>query len=481
MDFFLLFACGLLIGAIYLFVNTKQKKTDHGPNAIDQIPTVPTDSSGHLNAIGKAGGMLPFVRNLHNNCGSVVKFYLGPVSNQSLVVSLNDPVLFKKTLKITSRPIDMFKFLEPLFPEEYDLQIMAGERAVKLRKVYQASVSHQVLTAKYKSIASVVEELVEKWKKLPEGSTVKLEEYLFEVGMKAIVKTSLSSELVESIDMTRFNHAYDVAMNGLFDKQFGQGNVHSEEEIKKNVEYINSVYAQIIAKRKGMTTDVEPDFFDMLMNFIDPKTGEKFPTEGISNQLSSQMLAAYHTTAIAVLWTLFLLLQHPSILKKAQDEVDEVLKGKAPVMEDLDKLPYLLQVLKESLRVYSPGPFAARILEEELEIGGYVLPKGTTLFYPLGIVHFNPKYWPNPEKFDPDRFGPQNAKNINNSAFVPFGIGARICTGERLAWLEMKMIMAAILQNFNLELVTKPQDVVPVERFVLLPKDDIAVKIFPRK
>lgn len=110
------------------------------------------------------------------------------------------------------------------------------------------------------------------------------------------------------------------------------------------------------------------------------------------------------------------------------EEIDRVLKGQPPTVGDLERLVYLTQVIKEAMRVYSPGPFAARLMEEETKLGQYTLPRDvwesmrsgitdhtslqTTLFYPLSVIHMCEKYWPNPARFDPDRFSPENSKTI---------------------------------------------------------------------
>ena len=163
----------------------------------------------------------------------------------------------------------------------------------------------------------------------------------------------------------------------------------------------------------------------------------------IYSLLAAYLLAAYHTSIVGVTWTLLLLCQHPEEQQKVQYlhkriliffkvivEVDEVLKGRVPDIQDLDKLEYLGQVIKESMRIYTPGPFAARLIEEETRLGDFVLPKEvlniglqvisdltlylikTTLFYPLSVIHMGEKHWPQPTVFNPDRFSPTNIKNI---------------------------------------------------------------------
>ncbi len=128
-------------------------------------------------------------------------------------------------------------------------------------------------------------------------------------------------------------------------------------------------------------------------------------------------MAAYHTSAVSLAWCIYALSQHSDVQNKVQNEVDQVLQGKEPTtLGDLDRLPYLMQVLKENMRVHTPGPFAARLLDEDLVLGWYTLPQGSTLFYPLCAIHKNPEYWNDPETFNPDRFSPENVNEIVTKA-----------------------------------------------------------------
>jgi cytochrome P450 len=128
------------------------------------------------------------------------------------------------------------------------------------------------------------------------------------------------------------------------------------------------------------------------------------------------------------------------------------------------------------LRIYTPGPFAARILEEDMPLAnGYILKKNVTLFYPLYAIHKNSKYWKAHDNFDPDRFEDQN--NITQYSFCPFGFGSRICPGERITYMEIRMLLTLILQNFDFTLDMDTKDVIAEERFVLMAKNDVKIKL----
>lgn len=125
------------------------------------------------------------------------------------------------------------------------------------------------------------------------------------------------------------------------------------------------------------------------------------------------------------------------------------------------------------------GPFAARLVDKDQELpNGFVLKKGTTLFYPLFLINRNEKYWLNADKFDPERFNELN--NIYTNSYCPFGYGLRICPGERLSRIEIRMLIVLIMQKYDFKLDMNIEDVVPVERFVVMAKNDVKIKLFNR-
>ncbi|WP_405168170.1 cytochrome P450 [Nocardia sp. NBC_01499] len=192
------------------------------------------------------------------------------------------------------------------------------------------------------------------------------------------------------------------------------------------------------------------------------------------------MLAAHHTTGVAVSWTLYLLAQHSDVAERVVEELDRVLGSRpAPDYADLKHLTYLTMVLKESMRLYPPGPYGARETTEELRIGEHTVAAGTTIFYPIWAVHLNSEYWPEPEVFDPERFTAAGTANRPRLAYIPFGVGPRSCEGASLAMVEAELMLAVLVKRFRFELAAD-HAVVPIERFVLWAADDIHMNLTPR-
>ncbi|MFJ2868416.1 cytochrome P450 [Kitasatospora sp. NPDC087314] len=163
------------------------------------------------------------------------------------------------------------------------------------------------------------------------------------------------------------------------------------------------------------------------------------------------------------------------------EELDRVLGDRAaPGYADLRRLPYLEMVLKESLRLYPPGPYGARETAEPLAVGEYRIPAGTVVFYPFRAIQLNPDHWPEPERFRPERFTPEQVAGRARLAWVPFGLGPRSCEGAGPAMVECRLLLAVLLKRFRFRPVPGHR-VDATERFVRWAADDIRMVVTPRK
>jgi cytochrome P450 len=201
---------------------------------------------------------------------------------------------------------------------------------------------------------------------------------------------------------------------------------------------------------------------------------EGFDEQACRGNIVLVLAGAMHTVSSALAWTMYLLSRHPEVAALVRRELAGVLGGAAPLRyDDLAKLPYMTQVLKESLRYYPPS-FFVRSTDEPLELGGYTIPAGTALFYAVWALHFDPTYWPAPDRFDPERFSPAATAEQHPYAWVPFGVGSRRCVGLDLAMVEMRMILALLLTRLSLDVV-EDHPVVPAVKLgaFIYPREDV--------
>jgi len=176
----------------------------------------------------------------------------------------------------------------------------------------------------------------------------------------------------------------------------------------------------------------------------------------IRDQLLTMLIAGHDTSTALLAWTLYLLGKHPGSLAQAQAEVDLVLGSERPTLSQLNRLNYLERVIKESMRLYPPIHLGQRVAATDLTFRGYHIPAGTRVLYSIYLTHRQPAYWPDPTRFDPDRFGPQQSRSRPSYSYLPFGGGPRNCIGAAFGLVEVKVVLARLLQHFNLTLI-RPQ------------------------
>jgi cytochrome P450 len=196
---------------------------------------------------------------------------------------------------------------------------------------------------------------------------------------------------------------------------------------------------------------------DLLSMLLRSRDGEQDHSGMTDQQLRDDVLtiflAGYETVANALAWTWLLLAQNPEAETKLHAELDRVLAGRVPTLDDLPNLRYTEMVLAESMRLYPPAWAMGRQGTCDVEIGPYKLPAGTYFFFSQYLIQRNPKYFPDPLRFDPERFTPENKAGRSKFVYFPFGAGHRQCIGESFAWMESTLVLATLAQRWRLRLV----------------------------
>ncbi len=176
----------------------------------------------------------------------------------------------------------------------------------------------------------------------------------------------------------------------------------------------------------------------------------------IRDQLLTMLIAGHDTSTALLSWTMHLLGTHPKVLAELQAEVDQQLSGAVPELSQVSQLPLLDQVLNESLRLYPPIHLSSRTAAADLDFAGYRLPAGTRVLLSIYLTHRHPDYWPEPDRFDPQRFASENAADRPPYAFIPFGGGPRNCIGMAFARAEAQLILARLLQCYHFRHLNRP-------------------------
>lgn len=192
------------------------------------------------------------------------------------------------------------------------------------------------------------------------------------------------------------------------------------------------------------------------------------------------LLGGHETTANALAWTAYVLGQHPEPQAQVAQEASQVSAGEVPSFEQLPALTYTEKVMRESLRLYPPAWYLTRRADEDVELGGYRIPKGTTVVMNLWGLHRDARFYSDPDSFYPGRWTPEFTKTLPQFAYIPFGVGPRRCIGASFAQMEMLTVLAGIVQRFHMELVAN-QMVTPLAATTLRPLEGVKVVLRDRE
>jgi cytochrome P450 len=240
-----------------------------------------------------------------------------------------------------------------------------------------------------------------------------------------------------------------------------------------------TVYRMIDERRKSGRDG--GDLLSMLLSATDSEgDGTGMNDLQLRDEAMTIFLAGHETTANALAWTWYLLGQHPEVEARLHAELDAQLDGRPPTMADVKRLPYTEHVIAESMRLFPPAWGIGRLAGEDVEIGGYRILKGELCFVSQWVMHRDARFFPDPQRFEPDRWEPEIVAARPKFAYFPFGAGPRICIGEGFAWMEAILVLATIAQEWRLRLVPN-QRVLPQPRITLRPTPGIRVTLERRK
>jgi cytochrome P450 len=220
-----------------------------------------------------------------------------------------------------------------------------------------------------------------------------------------------------------------------------------------------------------------PDIAQALLDARDPETGEALPWSAILDETKTLFTAGFETTATSLAWALHRLSHAPEVASRWHAEIDTVLCGRAPTWDDLPQLVYTDQIVQETLRLHPPVYSLGRECVADDQLDGYTIRRGTTLLLSVYGAQRDPRFWPEPMQFNPDRFAP--GASWPRHAFLPFAIGKHTCIGNTFAVAEATLALALIGQRYRLT-ATQPVDIPVRAQVTLVPATEIPIRIEPR-
>ncbi|XP_048238893.1 leukotriene-B4 omega-hydroxylase 3-like isoform X1 [Haliotis rufescens] len=377
-----------------------------------------------------------------------------------------------KLLLKTSEPKPMagaYQFAVPWLGE--GLLIASGQRWARSRRLLTPAFHFDILKPYMEVYNKAADILLGKIARYEEkGESFEVFGHISLCTLDVILKCAMSFD--DNIQMKGESHPYVVAVNELSEMWFERGRnpllyndfvfscTKMGRRFKQQCDFVHSISENLIKKRRETLDREGPankkylDFLDVLLTARDD-AGDGLTSMEIRNEVDTFLFEGHDTTASAISWILYSLATHADIQDKAQAEVDAILDGKDSEVIDWSELPelsYLACVIKEGMRLHCPVPFIQRQLTQPTTIDGTTLPKDTVCTVHLLNLHHNPEVWEDPWEFKPERFFPENMKDKDNYAFVPFSAGPRNCIGQHFAMNEEKVLLARILHRYRLEI-----------------------------
>ena len=431
----------------------------HVKNSMPSIRGIPLIG----NLIDFRYNRLSLLEKVSRECGDIGKFQVGPTE----VILLNAPKYIRKAFIEHAysfrKPGAMAALVRPVIGN--GLYINEGEGHIQQRKQITPIFQHRNITQFADIIAEYSEQTQQGWST---GNTIDITNEMMRLIMRIIGVVLFNRDISQESDKMRNN--LEVISRHINDKISSLLPISTAYPTKQNrifknaISYMESIIQRIIddARTSNKSND------DMLSMLLQTQMTDR----QIRDEIMNLFFAGYETTALAVIWTWYLLTQHPEIYKRMQDEIDNTLSGRKPTYADLQKLPFTLQILKESLRLYPPAYLLVRKALHQVELEEYSIPPGRVIAVSPYVLHRRVEYFDNPNEFHPSRFADQE----QNQAYIPFGIGPRTCLGNHFALMEAQIILVVMAQTITFRLLPG-QNITPIPLTTLYPNDAIKMKI----
>ena len=351
------------------------------------------------------------------------------------------------------------------------------------RRLSQPAFHRQRLALLVDTMNEESREIVSRWKQHDAALPVDISHEMMRLTLAIVTRSMFSSDVKNRLD--NLSDAIDTilatAQAKLYEFIHIPMHIPTPQNVRyrKAVEKVEAVIYDIINRRRTEAGTIRhDDLLAMLMEARDEETGEGMTDRQVRDEVATIFMAGHETTANALSWALYLLAKHPDVVGKLREEISRVLGPDGqPTMENLRDLTYTMQVVQETMRLYPPAWIFSRkpIADDTLE-GGYRLPVGNGVLICPYLLHRNPKFWENPDTFDPDHFLPERVKQRPTYAYLPFGGGPRLCIGNNFALMEMQIVLVHLVRAFDFR-TTRRDVIVPEPGITLRPKGGLRLRI----
>ncbi|MCY7351069.1 MAG: cytochrome P450 [Cytophagaceae bacterium] len=356
------------------------------------------------------------------------------------------------------------------------------------RRLAQPAFYKQRLALLAETMVAEGQELVNRWSKTKAGKPVNVSVDIMEVTLSIVTKALFGADVKHQL------RGISESLNTII--EFANETLTSFVRIplryptprnlafKRSVQRVEGIIYEIIeSRRRELSTqpDIDhEDLLDMLLRAHDEETGEGMTDQQLRDEVTTIFMAGHETTAVAMSWALYLLAQNPEIARQLRQEVlDVVGTTELPGYGHVRELKYTMQVVQEVMRLYPPAWVISRRSLGPDSFGEYAVDTNAYVLVCPYLLHRDPARWAFPNAFHPDHFLPERIRERHPYAYIPFGGGPRLCIGNNFALMEMQLLLAILVRQFDFSLATAHQEVHPHASVTLRPKGELLLNVTP--
>lgn len=460
------------------FAEMREEQTGHLQSIALSMPTppplpLPNDIRTLLRVVRNPSA---FLLDISCSAGDISMLSAGPVQ----IVCVNKPALVHEVLVDKARLFRKMPAVKTLRAFTGD-GLLINENALwaKHRKLAAPAFHHQRVIGYQQIVAQATEELIASWQ---DGQVIDLEKSFKQLTLRIIARALFSAELDDIAPGlgTDIDEAlrYVNRLSGFAMIPFGKALVPKARLGRAAIDRVDKAIRELILQRR----QTAKDHGDLLSMFLLSRTtdGEALSNDEVRNEAITMFVAGHETVATVLTWLVYCIARDAPIQERLADEALREVQRASVTFDALARLPYALQAYKEAMRLYPGGFTIGRQAIEAVDIGGYTIPAEAWVMVSPFSVQRMPETFPDPERFDPDRFANDAERSWQRGAYLPFGLGARTCIGSQFAVMEGHTVVSTLTQAVQFESVsTEPVGVRPM--IALSPDRPIYMRIRQRQ
>jgi cytochrome P450 len=423
---------------------------------------------------------LEFTTEIGRTYGDIAYFRMGPLR----AYFVNQPRLIREVLVTKHKHFCRPKWItRPLSKIDGNgLVLSDGDFWLRQRRLVQPAFASRRFGPYATATVDYTLEMLKRWSS---GASLNIADEMTQLTLRIIAKALFGVELSDQV--AQLGDAVRIISEGFVGEA---GNpfhlpdwvpLPAKRRKRWAIQTLDQLVRGIIRERRASGED-RGDLLAMLLLAVDEEgDGRGMTDEQARDEAITLFNAGHDTTAAALAWVWYAVASRRAIEDRLIEEVDTVLAGNPPTLADAGRLPYVEMVIKESLRLYPPTwSLVPREVVEPVEIGGYPIARGSWIYIFPYVTQRDPRFFKDPETFDPERFSPVRADEIPQHAYIPFGGGPRVCIGEKFAMMEMILIVATVLQKARVKLAADQGTIEPEPLIAIRPKGGLRVSISRR-